>query len=170
MQRVTITLDEDLLAEVDRFASERGYQGRSEAVRDLVRDGLLQKSDSTADEGPGVAALVYVYDHAARELSKRLTRTFHSHHHLSLSSLHVHLDSDTCMEVSVLRGELADIRDMGAQIIAERGVRYGQVVAVPLERSVESEGKGGHSHHNDHSHEDGSSHSHSHSHGQTKDD
>ncbi|MEF2074806.1 nickel-responsive transcriptional regulator NikR [Consotaella aegiceratis] len=158
MQRVTITLDEELLAEVDRFAGEHGYQGRSEAIRDLVRDGLRRAGSSTDAAGPGVAALVYVYDHAARELSKRLTQAFHSHHHLSLSSLHVHLDADTCMEVSVLKGELADIRDMGTQIIAERGVRYGQVVSVPLDKAAHGETRHAHDgdhgphHHGDHDH------------------
>ncbi len=132
MQRITITLDDDLLAEIDHLAAERGYSGRSEAMRDLVRSGLKEARGS-AEAGPCVAALVYVYDHAARELSKRLTRTFHHHHHLSLSSLHVHLDERSCMEISVLRGDAGEIRAMADQVIAERGVRYGQVMTVAVD-------------------------------------
>jgi CopG family nickel-responsive transcriptional regulator len=110
MQRLTITVDDELVGEIDRLVAARGYQNRSEAIRDL--------------------ALVYVYDHAARELSKRLTRTFHDHHTLSLASLHVHLDHDSCMEVNVLRGPTKDVQHFADHVVAERGVRHGQVVMV----------------------------------------
>ncbi|WP_142846586.1 nickel-responsive transcriptional regulator NikR [Telmatospirillum sp. J64-1] len=149
MQRITITLDDDLLAEIDQLAAERQYSGRSEAIRDLLRGGLKEAQAATG-EGPCIAALVYVYDHAARELSKRLTRTFHSHHHLSLSSLHVHLDESSCMEVSVLRGEASEIRDMATQVISERGVRYGQVVTVRADGAAIHH----HGHHHGHSHDE----------------
>src|SRR5215469_2943198 len=91
MQRLTITLDDELVAELDRMISFRGYQNRSEALRDLARAGLRQTSEDSGDTGDCVAALVYVYDHHARELSKRLTNIFHDHHELSHSSVHVHL-------------------------------------------------------------------------------
>ena len=71
MQRVTVTLDEELLAEVDALMRARGYQNRSEAIRDLTRSGLKQVNEEAAPEAPCMGALVYVYDHAARELSKR---------------------------------------------------------------------------------------------------
>jgi len=104
MQRITITIEDDLLAEIDTAAKARGYQNRSEIIRDLARAGLQQSAEDTAPSGQCVAALVYVYDHAARDLSKRLVQTFHGHHDLSLATLHVHLDHDSCLEVSVLRG------------------------------------------------------------------
>ena len=74
MQRVTITLDDDLMADLDRIIAARGYQNRSEAIRDLARSGLEQAAVEVADTRHCVAALVYVYDHHARELPKRLTR------------------------------------------------------------------------------------------------
>ncbi|GAA0594138.1 nickel-responsive transcriptional regulator NikR [Caenispirillum bisanense] len=151
MQRITITLDDDLLAEIDRLAADRGYSGRSEAVRDLVRSGL-KEARSSAGGGPCVAALVYVYDHAARELAKRLTRTFHHHHHVSLASLHVHLDESSCMEISVLRGDADEIRGLADQVIAERGVRHGQVVTVGVDGDGPGAGEGDGSHHG-HSHD-----------------
>ncbi|WP_313018620.1 nickel-responsive transcriptional regulator NikR, partial [Atlantibacter hermannii] len=110
MQRVTLSLDDDLLADVDALIQARGYQNRSEAVRDLVRAGLQDAAASSAT-GPCIAALFYIYDHEARELSRRLTRTFHDHHDLSLTSLHVHLDHGSCLEVSLLKGETQNVRN-----------------------------------------------------------
>ena len=131
MQRITITIEDDLLAEIDAAAKERGYQNRSEIIRDLARAGLQQTAPDAAPSGPCVAALVYVYDHAARDLSKRLVQNFHGHHDLSLATLHVHLDDDSCMEVTALKGPAGEVQHFADHIIAERGVRYGRVVMIP---------------------------------------
>jgi CopG family nickel-responsive transcriptional regulator len=131
MQRITITIEDDLLAEIDAAAEARGYQNRSEIIRDLTRAGLQQSAEDAAPSGQCVAALVYVYDHAARDLSKRLVQNFHGHHNLSLATLHVHLDDDSCMEVTALKGGSGEVRHLADHIIAERGVRYGRVVMIP---------------------------------------
>jgi CopG family nickel-responsive transcriptional regulator len=133
MQRVTITIDDDLMAELDRIIENRGYQNRSEAIRDLARAGIREAAESLDRERDCVAALVYVYDHAARQLPRRLTETFHDHHELSLSSLHVHLDHDSCLEVTVLRGKSGEVQHFAEHVIAERGVRHGRVVMMPTE-------------------------------------
>jgi CopG family nickel-responsive transcriptional regulator len=134
MERLTITLDDELLADVDRHASARAYQSRSEAVRDLVRTGLQQLRADGSEPGERIAAIMYVYDHRIRELAKRLTRAFHHEHDLSLASLHVHLDAETCMEVAVVRGSGNRVRRFADHLIAERGVRYGRVFTVPAPR------------------------------------
>ena len=110
MQRITITIEDDLLAEIDAAAEARGYQNRSEIIRDLARAGLQQSAEDAAVSGECVAALVYVYDHAARDLSRRLVQNFHGHHDLSLATLHVHLDDDHCMEVTALKGSSSDVQ------------------------------------------------------------
>jgi CopG family nickel-responsive transcriptional regulator len=133
MQRVTITLDDDLAAEIDRLSRQRGYQNRSEAIRDLTRRGIRQAEEERGADGPCVAALVYVYQHNARDLAKRLTQTFHDHHDLTVAALHVHLDHDSCLEVNVLSGDSSDVRHLADHVIAERGVRYGRLVMAPLE-------------------------------------
>ena len=133
MQRVTVTLDDDLMADLDRIIAARGYQNRSEAIRDLARTGLEQAAIEVAGSRNCVAALVYVYDHHARELPKRLTETFHDHHELSLLSLHVHLDHDSCMEVTVLKGKTGAVQHFADHVIAERGVRHGRVVLMPTQ-------------------------------------
>jgi CopG family nickel-responsive transcriptional regulator len=131
MHRITITLDDGLMEELDALIAEHGYQNRSEAIRDLARAGMQRAAQEKGKAGECVAALVYVYDHAARDLSRRLVKNYHGHHDLSLATLHVHLDDDNCMEVTALRGSGAEVQHFADHIIAERGVRYGHVVMIP---------------------------------------
>ena len=130
MQRVTITMEDALLAELDALVVRRGYQNRSEALRDLARAGMRQLDGPAPDE-PCVAALVYVYDHARRDLPNRLANEFHDHHDLAVSTLHVHLDSQSCLEVAVLKGPSGAVRHMADHVTAERGVKHGQLVLLP---------------------------------------
>ncbi len=130
MQRVTITMEDELLSEVDALAARRGYQNRSEAMRDLARAGLRQ-ADGPRDDDPCIAALIYVYDHARRDLPNRLATEFHDHHQMAVSTLHVHMDSRSCLEVAVLKGTTAAVRHMADHVTAERGVRHGQLVVLP---------------------------------------
>ncbi len=143
MHRVTITVDEPLMAEIDALIAARGYQNRSEAIRDLARAGLQNTATGALPAQNCVAALVYVYDHATRELSKRLTDTFHEHHDLAVSSLHVHLDHGSCMEVTVLKGQTDAVRHFAEHVIAERGVKHGRVVMVPVDLAEEEHSHGG---------------------------
>lgn len=149
MQRVTITIDDDLAADLERYMAARGYANRSEAIRDLARSGLQQSSAQAGGPQPCVAALIYVYDHHQRELPKRLTRDFHDHHDLVQATLQVHLDHERCMEVTVLKGRGTDVQELADHVIAERGVRHGQVVYLPATA---------------HDHEDAPHAAHSHSH------
>ena len=135
MHRVTITIDDDFYAELDRFMNTRGYENRSEAIRDLARSGLQQAAMEVGGAHPCVAALVYVYDHRERELPKRLTRDFHEHHDLAPTTLHIHLDQESCMEVTVLKGRGSDVQRFADHVIAERGVRHGHVVYLPSDKT-----------------------------------
>jgi len=143
MQRVTITIDDELLAALDQMIATRGYQNRSEAIRDLARAGMADLPGDAPAQHESVAALVYVYDHEGRDLAKRLTRSFHDHHDLSLATMHVHLDHESCMEVAVLRGVMSDIRHFAEHVISERGVRHGRLVAVPVDVETETHAHGG---------------------------
>lgn len=133
MQRITITVDDELVAALDRVIAAYGYQNRSEAMRDLARAGIVQLQEQSDNPQSGVAALVYVYDHQERELAKRLTRSFHEHHDLSVATMHVHLDHDSCMEIAVLRGAMPELRHFARHLVSERGVRHGRLVTVPVE-------------------------------------
>ncbi|PHK92908.1 nickel-responsive transcriptional regulator NikR [Pseudoroseomonas rhizosphaerae] len=131
MQRVTVTLDDALAEELDAVVRRRGYQNRSEAVRDLLRGGLQQSAATEGMAGPSLGALVYTYAHEQRDLARRLTGAFHDHHGLSVSSLHLHLDHEMCLEVAVLRGEAGALRHFAEHVMAERGVRHGRLVLLP---------------------------------------
>ena len=116
MQRITITVDDELVAALDRVIAGSGYQNRSEAIRDLARAGIAQLQEQSDSPRSGVAALVYVYDHQERALAKRLARSFHEHHDLSVATIHIHLDHDSCMEIAVLRGAMDEVRRFARHI------------------------------------------------------
>ena len=143
MQRVTITLDDDLLEDIDGLIESRGYQNRSEAIRDLARAGMRSRQPRGDDTASCLGALVYVYEHPARDLAKRLTKSFHDHHDMSLATLHVHLDHDHCMEINVLKGEVSEVQSFADQVIAERGVRHGELVLVPIDMIEATHAHGG---------------------------
>jgi CopG family transcriptional regulator, nickel-responsive regulator len=153
MQRLTITIDDDLLGEVDAFIARRGYATRSEAFRDLLRSGLEQAETETGESRNCIATLSYVYDHAARDLPKRLTQEAHDHSDLAQATLHVHIDQESCLEVTVLKGARDEVKAFADHVIAERGVRHGHVVMMP----IAAPSAHGHSHSHAHAH----SHAHS---------
>ncbi len=133
MERFTISLDEKLASEFDRLIRERGYLNRSEAVRDMLRGKLetLRVQDKQAPYC--VASLSYVYNHHERDLAERLTGLQHDHHDLVVASTHVHLDHENCLETVMLRGKTGMVRSFADALIAERGVRHGQVNLVPVD-------------------------------------
>jgi CopG family transcriptional regulator, nickel-responsive regulator len=159
MQRVTITLDDELMTELDRIIADRGYQNRSEAIRDLARSGIREAAQTLGKKRDCVAALVYVYDHNARQLSKRLADTFHEHHELSLASMHTHLDPESCMEITILRGKTDQVQHFAEHVIAERGVRHGRLVLVPTDLLIKP-----HEHGHEHGHQIAQDHGRSHRH------
>ena len=120
-----------------RRAATRTAQRSSATSR---APGLQQSTEDTGQTGSCVAGLVYVYDHAARDLSKRLVQEFHGHHDLALATLHVHLDDNNCMEMTALKGDAAEVKHFADHIIAERGVRYGRVVMIPTGEGEAGEG------------------------------
>ena len=131
LQRVTMTIDDDLMAELDRLIAARGYKGRSEAMRDVARAGI-QQALLEANEAPDcVAAIVYVYEHAAHDLARKLSSTFHDHHDLSVANMHVPLNHESGLEVAILKGPTEHIRQLAQSVLAERGVRNGKIIIVP---------------------------------------
>jgi CopG family transcriptional regulator, nickel-responsive regulator len=126
LERVGISLDKALLADFDKLIARQGYQSRSEAIRDLVRQQLSQ--ERLADpQAEAVAAVFIVYDHHAAKLSEKLISLQHSHLLHAISSLHVHLDQHDCLEIIVLRGKVGEINKVGENILSMKGVKLGRV-------------------------------------------
>lgn len=155
MERITISLDQSLARQFDELIRRKGYRNRSEAVRDMLRQDLEADRLDQGDAPYCVAALSYVFNHHTRTLAERITSIQHQHHDLVLSTMHVHLDHDNCLETVMLRGKTDLVRKFANALIAEPEVRHGQLNIVPVD--VE----GGHHHHHGPGH--GPIHGHIHS-------
>jgi CopG family nickel-responsive transcriptional regulator len=153
MERVTISMSDEFAAELAAYVKSYSYENRSEAVRDLARLGLERARIDHGMTGQCVATLTYVFNHHTRELSRRLTDTHHTHHDLQVATMHVHLDHENCLEVAVLRGEALAVREFSKIVIAERGVKYGQVSFVPVSIQAESHSHAGRDHAHVHPHQ-----------------
>lgn len=154
MQRITLSVDDDLLETLDRHMEAHRYTSRSEALRDILRQ-TQARSQLEADavrksDGFCIATLTYVYDHETRDLGRRLTQAQHKHHDLQVATLHVHLDHRSCLEVSVLRGSVKAVQAMADDTVSQRGVRHGELHLIPAERIRDRHSHGGGSHDHEH--------------------
>jgi len=127
LTRVSISLEGTLLDAFDALIAAKGYDNRSEAIRDLIRARLIREEAETA-QGEQVVVVTLVYDHHARELAAKLIDKQHHHHGLVVSTMHVHLGERHCLEVSVLRGPAKEVRHLGEELLATRGVLHGEVL------------------------------------------
>jgi len=126
LSRIGIAVDSDLLERFDEFIGAQGYTNRSEAFRDLIRDRLIRQSVQSPQEEV-VGTITLVYDHHVRLLPEKLTELQHDHQHTIVSSLHVHLDHDNCLEVLVVRGKSNEVHKLANLLISTRGVKHGQL-------------------------------------------
>jgi CopG family nickel-responsive transcriptional regulator len=154
MQRITLSVDDDLVATLDRHMKARRYASRSEALRDILREAQarekLQAGAAPRGDGFCIATLAYVYDHETRDLGQRLTRTQHQHHDLQVATLHVHLDHHSCLEVSVLRGPVKDVQALADDTVSQRGVRHGELHLIPAAKEQGRHSHGGARHDHEH--------------------
>ena len=133
MERFTISLDESLARAFDELIAARGYGNRSEAVRDLIRGAIESDRRNDPPSGHRVAALSYVFNHHQRELAERLTGMQHDHHDLTVVAMHSHLDHENCLEAVILKGPATQVRRFAGALLAERGVRHGQINLIALQ-------------------------------------
>ena len=126
LSRIGVAIDSELLNKFDALIGQRGYTNRSEAFRDLIRDELVEKTWESP-ESHVVGTVTLVYDHHVRLLNEKLTNIQHEFHHSILSTLHVHLDHDNCLEVLVVRGRAAEVRKVADALISTKGVKHGRL-------------------------------------------
>jgi CopG family nickel-responsive transcriptional regulator len=125
--RFGISINDRLLNRFDALIAEKGYVNRSEAIRDLIRNALVEEEWAREDvEAVGTVSLVY--DHHTRDLSDKLTEHQHSHHKEIISALHVHLDEHHCLEVVVIRGKARNIKHLADELIGTKGVKHGKLM------------------------------------------
>ena len=126
VDRFSISLPEPLLAELDRWVMRRGYASRSELVRDLIRERMVEdKWESDADRVVGV--LTISYDHHQRGLSQKILDLQHSRHVNILCTTHVHLDRDNCLEIIIIKGRPQEIERIAIKSGGLRGVRFAKL-------------------------------------------
>ena len=127
LTRFGISIDERLLKTFDELISTKGYVNRSEAIRDLIRKALVEEK-AASEEEEIIGTITLVYNHHTRELSENLTDRQHAHHQIVLSALHVHLDTENCLEVIVVKGKAGTVRHLADGLIGTRGVKHGKLV------------------------------------------
>jgi len=125
LKRFGVSLTEELLRRFDDEITKKGYQNRSEALRDLIRKYLVKRDIDTNAEVVGTLTLIY--DHHVPGLSLKLNDLQHEHYINILSNVHIHLDHHICLEVILLRGKFSEIKSLSDRIIGMRGVKHGEL-------------------------------------------
>lgn len=125
--RFGVSIDQDLLENYDRLIAERGYATRSEALRDLIRDTLIQQKIETQSEVQALGSLTLVYDHHARNLAQEMGALQHDFHDIILSVMHLHVSHDDCMEIIALRGIVSEIVELANNLLSLKGIKNGKL-------------------------------------------
>lgn len=135
ISRFGVSLEEDLLRSFDRSITELGYANRSEAIRDLIRDHLIQKKVAKGD-GEIVGVVSLVYDHRTHRLGDILADMQHKAQVGINASLHIHLDEHACLEVIVIRGGAEKVHEVAGKLIATKGVENGKLITTVAQMKV----------------------------------
>ena len=149
--RTGVALDSNLLKRFDRLIRAQGYENRSEAFRDLIRDRLNDESLQSAEIFV-VGAVTLIYDHHSRLLPDKLMQLQHEYHYVIISTVHSHLDHDMCLEVVVVKGKLKQVQELGNRLIGLKGVQHGKLVMSSPEAYLSQSGPHSHRHQPNHRH------------------
>jgi CopG family transcriptional regulator, nickel-responsive regulator len=125
--RFGVSMERSLLRKFDSLCAEKGYETRSEAIRDMVRNLLVEKQLGN-ENTEGVGTLTLVYNHHQRELEDKLTEYQHQHLQSIISTIHIHLAHHLCLEVMLLKGKAKEIKTISDALIATKGVKHGKLV------------------------------------------
>jgi len=126
LQRFGVSIPQTLLERFDSMIREKGYSNRSEAIRDLIRGFIVEEEWERG--GDVVGSVTLVYSHDVHGITDKLTEMQHTFHGNIISSMHVHLDEQNCMEVLVVAGRSRDVKRIAESLIAARGVKHGKLV------------------------------------------
>ena len=126
LERIGIAIETALLASFDKLIEKQGYANRSEAVRDLIREQLTEEKLKNPT-GKAVAGIFLVYDHHATDLSRKLLELQHSHLLQTISATHIHLDHHNCLEVIILKGKVAELKNIADHLTSLKGVKLSRL-------------------------------------------
>ncbi len=125
--RFGVSIDQDLLENYDRLIAERGYATRSEALRDLIREALIEQKIETESGINALGSLTLIYDHHARNLAQEMDELQHDFHDNILSVMHFHVSHDDCMEIIALRGIVSEIVELANRLLSLKGIKNGKL-------------------------------------------
>ena len=132
--RFGVSLEKELLRRFDFLIREKRYLNRSEAIRDLIRENLVKTEWIKGEKVAGVITLVY--DHHKRELVNTLTDIQHHYHSLIISTQHIHLDEDNCLEVVVVKGKPKAAESLANRLKATKGVKHSSLIMTTIGKHV----------------------------------
>jgi CopG family nickel-responsive transcriptional regulator len=133
--RFGVSMSKDLLRRFDQLIKDMGYQNRSEAIRDLIRERLVQQEWQVTDQET-VGSITLVYSHDVHELTEVLTAMQHKYHKHILSTMHIHLDKHNCLEVLVVKGKGKAIKKIADRLLSTKGVKHGKLTTTTTGRMI----------------------------------
>jgi CopG family nickel-responsive transcriptional regulator len=136
ISRFGVSIDSQLIKKFDALIGRKGYATRSEAIRDMIRETLVEQ-DWESGEQETVGTITIVYNHHTRELEHALTDMQHKSFHQIVSTLHVHLDAHNCLEVLVVKGKSQEIRKIADRLIGTKGVKHGKLTTTTTGKELE---------------------------------
>jgi CopG family transcriptional regulator, nickel-responsive regulator len=136
ISRFGVSIDSKLLTSFDQLISEKGYTNRSEALRDLIREYIVETEWKEESDLETMGVVTLVYNHELRELADKLTDLQHQDYKSIISTLHVHLDEHNCLEVLVVKGKNKNIKNMSGRLIGTKGVKHGKLIMTTLGKDL----------------------------------
>ncbi len=133
--RFGVSISKKLLRDFDRLISKIGYPNRSEAIRNLIRERLVQQEWQLSDEET-IGTITVVYSHEVRELTERLTELQHQYHREIISTMHIHLDRHNCLEVIAVKGKGADIKKIADKLLSTKGIKHGKLATTTMGKKL----------------------------------
>jgi CopG family nickel-responsive transcriptional regulator len=123
LRRFGVSLEKELLCKFDKLIAEKSYTNRSEAIRDLIREDLIKKQWQEGKEIAG--AITMIYDHHRRELVNKLMDIQHDFGRVIISTQHIHLDHDNCLEIIAVKGLAKKVQELADKLQSVKGVKHG---------------------------------------------
>ncbi len=130
--RFGVSMDQELVKAFDEISNKRGYKNRSQAIGDLIRRAVVEYNWEFCTTAQVAGTLSLIYDHHTLGLDSLLNQIQHDYHHIIVSSVHVHLDHDNCLEVLVLKGSVEEIRRLSDRLLTQKGVKNGNLSIVAV--------------------------------------
>ena len=137
VSRFSVSINKKLLAELDHMCREKGYDNRSLAIADMIRDHLIEHRQQLGTREIA-GSITLVYDHHKHHLQDLLTDLQHEHREVVIATLHAHLDHDNCLEVLLVRGRAADIKQLADELIGAKGVKHGKLTITTTGKDMDA--------------------------------